>query len=219
MAILKRLIAWTSIALWSAPVMAKEHTPTAPIELTVSVFNDAGLPRNVLDAAKSRTTFIFSKANISVTWLDCGESPKSRADRGCSEIEFPEHLSLRLVRSLPAASEETFGQSFLDAEGVGSYAYVYAVALRSPSTAQYLREGELLGNVMAHEVGHLLLGLNSHSPFGLMAARWEPAQLQQAAKGHLLFSPGEADRIRSRYVWAVARARAGAARSPATVGD
>jgi hypothetical protein len=31
-----------------------------------------------------------------------------------------------------------------------------------------------LGHVMAHEIGHVLLGVNSHSAEGLMRAAWEP---------------------------------------------
>ena len=38
----------------------------------------------------------------------------------------------------------------------------------------------ILGHAAAHEIGHLLLGSNSHSPFGLMRARWSGQDLQNA---------------------------------------
>jgi hypothetical protein len=42
---------------------------------------------------------------------------------------------------------------------------------------QYLAKFEQgLGHVMAHEVGHLLLGTSSHTPTGLMIADWHPLE-------------------------------------------
>jgi hypothetical protein len=46
----------------------------------------------------------------------------------------------------------------------------------------------ILGCVIAHEVGHLLLGLNSHTSAGVMQPRWERKQVRQAMTGVLLFT-------------------------------
>jgi hypothetical protein len=50
----------------------------------------------------------------------------------------------------------------------------------------------MLGHVMAHEVGHLLLSLPGHTSKGIMIGPWEGKQLRQAAAGGLLFTPQEA---------------------------
>jgi hypothetical protein len=47
----------------------------------------------------------------------------------------------------------------------------------------------LLGDLMAHELGHLLLGPRSHSPRGIMCAIWGTQELRNAAQGALLFEP------------------------------
>jgi len=47
----------------------------------------------------------------------------------------------------------------------------------------------LLGHVMAHELGHLLLGSNSHSERDLMREMWWPDELRRAAIGKLFFTP------------------------------
>jgi len=60
-----------------------------------------------------------------------------------------------------------------------------------------------LGCVIAHEVGHLLLGMNSHSGSGVMQARWDRRQMSQAMWSLLLFTPEQSKRIRAE-----ARARA-----------
>jgi hypothetical protein len=54
----------------------------------------------------------------------------------------------------------------------------------------------ILGCMIAHEIGHLLLGPNSHSPSGVMQPRWEAKQVQQVLKGALVFNKQQAALIR-----------------------
>jgi hypothetical protein len=46
----------------------------------------------------------------------------------------------------------------------------------------------VLGHVMAHELGHLLLGSNAHSRQGIMCPNWHAGELRLASMGGLLFS-------------------------------
>ena len=57
---------------------------------------------------------------------------------------------------------------------------------------------QLLGHVMAHELGHLLLPHGAHSVAGVMRPEWDRAQVQAAAEGLLTFTPDQADLIRAR---------------------
>ena len=52
----------------------------------------------------------------------------------------------------------------------------------------------ILGCVIAHELGHLLLGSNSHSDEGIMQPRWDPNQVRQLMMGTLLFTPEQSKR-------------------------
>jgi hypothetical protein len=61
--------------------------------------------------------------------------------------------------------------------------------------------------VIAHELGHLLLGTASHSPTGLMSAVWQDPELQQAARTNLFFTGREGERMRFRFAAATARLR------------
>jgi hypothetical protein len=63
----------------------------------------------------------------------------------------------------------------------------------------------LLGSVIAHELGHLLLGEHSHSSGGLMQAHWRSEQLKRMEMGNLLFDATAAAQLRSRA--AILRAR------------
>ena len=60
------------------------------------------------------------------------------------------------------------------------------------------RDGErgiLMGHVIAHELGHLLLETPEHSVEGIMRARWGQSDLDRAAQGLLLFHPSQGPRM------------------------
>ena len=201
------------------PACANTKPQSTPVGLTLSVFNDAAIPRNVLSKAQDRASFILQKAGISLTWLNCGALLDSLSSLACRDISFPKHLSLRLVSTASGKTEDTFGQSYLDESDQGSYAYVYVRVLTSSNIAGTIDIGDLIGTVAAHEIGHLLLGRDSHSTQGLMSANWQPAELRQAAKGILLFDQGQANRIRSRCLSASTRGGQPAQFSRATAGN
>jgi hypothetical protein len=56
----------------------------------------------------------------------------------------------------------------------------------------------ILGFVIAHELGHLLLGTNSHATVGIMRANWKKSELSAAGKGLLGFSETQAETMRAR---------------------
>jgi hypothetical protein len=198
---------------------ARANPDLGSVSLTVSVFNDAAAPPEVLSVAQDRAVFIMRQAGISLAWLDCGTPGKRRPNSGCDTISFPQHLSVRLISQASPASPDTFGQSFQDAHGAGSYAVVYFRTLQASKAAKMVPVGELLGHVVAHELGHLLLGLHSHSATGLMSAMWQVPELYQAGHGNLFFTSEQADRMRSRYVVASAQRRKASEALPASSGN
>jgi hypothetical protein len=60
----------------------------------------------------------------------------------------------------------------------------------------------VLGYVLAHEIGHLLFGSNSHSVNGIMSPHWNGPELRRISEGNLLFLPDE-----SRMLWKRLRLR------------
>jgi len=185
------------------------------IRLAVSVFNDAEVPQNVLQVAQRRAETVLDGAGIVLTWLDCGTPGHWVQDIGCRDIAFPSHLSVRLARNGRHRTGDVFGESFLDDQGFGNYASVYVEPLAASKALDVVSEGDLLGYVVVHELGHLLLGLDSHSADGVMRGKWNFAALQQVARGTLIFSANEAERMRARYLLASARQKAAERRTAA----
>lgn len=58
----------------------------------------------------------------------------------------------------------------------------------------------VLGHVMAHELGHLVLGSNAHSRQGIMCPNWHRDELHLASTGSLLFSEEQALLMQERLI-------------------
>jgi hypothetical protein len=52
--------------------------------------------------------------------------------------------------------------------------------------------GVILGHIVAHEMGHLLLGVSSHSVNGIMHVPWKLKELEIIGEGRMAFMPAEA---------------------------
>jgi hypothetical protein len=168
-----------------------------PKTLILSVFNDASVPTEILAQGEARAAHILAQAGIQVEWLNCAAGDSHVPDQFeqpslCSRIGYPSHLSVRIVLTAQSVREDIFGEAFTGSEGRGTYVKLYYAHLAEPNAHLILGEGELLGCVIAHEVGHLLLGTDSHSREGIMRGRWEDTQLRQAGKGNLQFTPSQA---------------------------
>jgi hypothetical protein len=186
-------------------ISADDRAQSSAVNLTASVFNDAGVESSVWSQAQSRATEIMQRSGIALTWLDCGSPLSPRPDLNCSAISYPAHLSVRVVPKISPVKGDIFGQSFQDAAGEGNYVLVYYAGMKAFRSATAVPAGELLGCVIAHELGHLLLGTASHSPTGLMSAVWQDPELQQAVRHNLLFTRDEGERMRFRFAAATAR--------------
>jgi len=71
---------------------------------------------------------------------------------------------------------------------------------------------------MAHEIGHVLLGLNSHSSMGIMRGYWQAEEVSALERGRLLFSSQQSRAMRERLQAISARTMASAAESSGIAG-
>jgi hypothetical protein len=183
------------------PVAASAQPIQAtPVVLRVSLFDDAGVGAATLREAEREASRVFQRANIDVIWLQCPQNTLEQISLGrCSEASFPAHLHLRVVPRPRAAKISAVGMSFLSADGKGCYADLFYERVVELQMKTHTLTAIILGHAMAHELGHLLLGTNSHSRDGLMRAQWNRGDLAEAARGNLVFSPEESTRMRSRF--------------------
>jgi len=195
----------------------------ASARLTISVYNDAEVPVDVMGRAQEQAGRAFRHAGIEVTWLNCRVPAVSEeASRTCREAVFPEHLHLRIVRKSLGLKGETLGISFQGEDGSGCYADLFYEPMEQLQKSDGADIASLLGHVAAHEIGHLLLGNNSHAAAGIMHAHWTTEELASARVGGLAFLEKESRRMRARLATATQASKEGpstAARIPARTGD
>ena len=174
------------------------------LHLTVVAHIHAPIPEKDLATAERVASEIFQRAGVELSWVDC---PRTRqADQlnpACTAPLSTADIHLTWIPDLIEDSQ--MGMSVMGGAhptpppNRGQIAFIcYARAKRllpDPSDVE-LTLGQLLGHGIAHEIGHLLLGTNSHSPSGLMSARWSLKELRLAACGRLSFSRDQAVAIR-----------------------
>jgi len=196
------LIVWAVPFSTSSATLAAARTPDALApHVRLSVFNDAGIPADTLAQAATRATAILAQSGVELDWLDCGRpdpSDFSQHATPCSAVAWPHQLSVRILPRGRSIGADVFGEAFLDQSGSGAYSNVYYNNLAANREHALLSGGDMLGFVIAHEVGHLLLGSNSHSPSGLMQARWDSAALSSAFRHTLFFTSAQSATLRSR---------------------
>ncbi len=58
----------------------------------------------------------------------------------------------------------------------------------------------ILGLAVAHEIGHALMGTNTHSSRGIMRARWYPKDLQEESRYPAYFTEEQIDRMHRNWM-------------------
>jgi hypothetical protein len=172
-------------------------TMSLGLELTISVHDYADVPAWLLAPAEARASRIFRRAGLETVWLNC--RPRVEGAKACSIADGTHLVLLIIPHALRAQSinRNELGIALLDEMGSGYYAYAFYDRVRQLADLLGLRY-ELLGAVLAHEIGHLLLGLNAHSVGGIMSAHWQNKELLDISKGVLSFLPAQARTMRDR---------------------
>jgi hypothetical protein len=142
--------------------------------LTVRVYNNGGLPpAEVVAAAETTAGPLLSSTGIQVFFRFCGMPVP------CDGRLGPGDVIVRIIRAPAGVSDRAYGVAHvLPPDDRGWLASVFADRIAAGAERAGLAPRQLLGLVMAHEVGHLLLG-EAHSPTGLMSARWHDTVLRR----------------------------------------
>lgn len=160
--------------------VAAETSPT----LSVRLYNSSGASAADVLAASRVAAPILREAGVHVAFRMCA-SLRHGDDTPdpCAEPLRDSEIVVRVIpspRHSTLVSDHAFGVAYvIKASNRGWLATVYADRVATAASRVALEPGTLLGRVMAHEVGHLLLGTDYHSHTGLMRAEWTDALLHQ----------------------------------------
>ena len=152
----------------------------------VHVYNYAHFSDGLLGQAESEAERLFSRAGVDPVWVACPQSAECRATTG---------LTVNLV---PQSGVKAPGEWHEFGYAVHTTAWICAGSLQPVVASRVASWPAVLGYVMAHELGHLLLGENSHSPDGVMRRHFGVPEWTRAARGQIFFSAAEGEKMRDR---------------------
>jgi hypothetical protein len=173
---------WMLIAIVVTAVrIADAAVPEQHATLDLQMRSEVRVPAYVLKKSQDEVTRIFAGAGLAVRWTET--SPRVTVKIVAQVLGYDRATSpvMGVARRTPNGyTAQIFFRQVQD------FAYTYEVDL-----------GTMLGHVIAHEIGHLLLPANAHSPTGVMQPHWDKALARDAVRGSLTFTEAQAARIRA----------------------
>ena len=179
--------------LAAAAALAVALATTTPVTLSVRVYDFYGLSPEHRAEARAVAVETMKDAGVAMTWIDC-RGADDQVPATCLATLDDGEVVLR-IQDRTKRVAHILGSAVVRDEGPGVLASVYAGSVADRSAKSGVPLTTILGRVTAHEIGHLLLGSNSHRPTGLMRASWD---VRWRHPSEWRFSRDDAAAIRSR---------------------
>jgi hypothetical protein len=184
-----------SLALASNPIAVFAQAPALQVEVydyadmtPASVYKVLDLTQDILAGAGLSNRVILCRPNPVVS---CG------SQSGGTRL-----LVIRVARGGPKTGDSVLrpplGLSIAGPEG-GTYASVFFSRVKDAAAEANVPRDIVLAYAIAHEVGHLLLGADAHTPQGLMKATWGLAEYEAMYQRRLHFNEEQSHQLASRY--------------------
>jgi hypothetical protein len=162
------------------------------LKLTLVVYNYARVAGGTLTNAEDTAAEIFKHAGVELNWQDGFAYAAKRRDLLTPPPEDPATLVVKLQ---PESEASRYGvRSVCGGIGFESGAIIFVRRF----------DGTWLGYMMAHELGHILLGPNAHAIVGIMRGTLLPEDWDKAAQGTLGFTRSQNQQIQA---WIAKRGR------------
>jgi hypothetical protein len=166
-----------------ATMMAATPTAVPPISFAATVRLLVDVPGPELVAAKSVAERIYKAAGVSIVWRDPG-----------TKTTGEELTVIVLAQPIPerAGPSGEMGVATGTSRERTHIAYVFYNRVVAAAKEFSAPASHVLGHVIAHELGHLLLPPDAHTPIGVMHGQFDADDFHQIAAGQLLFTEEQA---------------------------
>jgi hypothetical protein len=216
----------TGVVLTATVFALSGRAAVIPDGVIIRVYDNAGVLAGDRARAISRAREILTRAELDVEFRDCVS--RTQLPAACATPPAPGELIVRLARGAKrpdpsrrhdsADVSRALGHSMIDtATGTGTLATIFIDRIEAMARQARTDRLAIVGRVMAHEIGHLLLGTNAHSKTGLMREIWTLAELTRNQAQDWMFSDAQSDRLREARLLG-RRATTAAARAGETPG-
>jgi len=159
--------------------------------IRILVTNKVGVPpTDVLVRAQSETARIYAAVGVRLGWTDLSpELPR---------LTMMIMSDSNLARQKGAA--DAVGAAPAADQGTGRVAYAFYVRIEALAQRHGIDVAKVLGIVVAHEIGHLLMARGAHSSAGILSGRWGKFEMDLVAAGLFGFTKEQAELIQRAAV-------------------
>jgi hypothetical protein len=177
-------------------IIAGAPAPGAETAVWVRLYDYAGVSSQTLGAAKADASAILLQAGVRVEWAECPlRQDDALKNAACRLPITAADLEIRILdRGMAKRTPTTrhcLGYALL-VPGANTIAGVFFHRALDLEKSNLATRSAILGAMMAHEIGHLLLERAGHSNTGIMRARWGDDDLKRIAKGRMWFTAEQA---------------------------
>ena len=170
--------------------------PHDMLSVTVRIHDYVGIPTACMTSAQENVKDLYAAIGVNTIWAETKQPGKSLEP---AAKYIPGELLINIVT--PAMSrrmgvaEHTLGVAAVTLLSGGKIAYLLFERIRHVALSSGGEAADILGLVIAHEMGHLLLPYGSHSENGLMRPSWRPEDFTLGSP-QPAFTQAQADGIR-----------------------
>src|SRR5262249_17262808 len=151
---------------------------TELITVNVVVKNRLGLNQHLLDRAQREATRIYADIGVTLVWEDIASTTAGSQTSDAHCMIPPTIMGLLdVMKGQQHPAPNLMGLATGTRLRRGTVAYVFYTRIQDFAWRYQIPVAQLLGLMVAHEIGHLLLPFNTHSPTGIMRAEWDRAHI------------------------------------------
>jgi hypothetical protein len=167
-------------------------------QLTLRIHDYARVGPKVLLRAQRLVSDSYGSIGVRTPWAETLHpfSDKDEPTDCCATEDLTIIVLTTRMAERTRFPKDAVGCAVVGRGGGGRVAYIRYDRVAASAIQADWDAGDFMALVVAHEVGHLLLPIGSHSPDGLMRGRWDVNDLRRTDPHTLSFTPRQAELIR-----------------------
>jgi len=195
----------TAFSIESAQLSAASQCPDNHPVVTVRIHDYVHLKSESLSNATEIVTQTYKRVGVGIEWMGTMRPDIDRTARAAAVEKSRVAVAQLTINILTPAmakrghiADGVLGFVAVPPEGgMGRIGYVVYERVREVAAGGGATESDILGVVIAHDIGRLILGAGSGTHAGLMNRQWDRRDLERVIPLALEFTPPEIDRIRT----------------------
>ena len=169
----------------------------------IRILDYAGITNDVIAYAQQRVSDIYQTIGVEIRWqvtyrplVQSSSVAKTLTEPSDFVIIVPSPDMSRHLK----VPKDAMGMAIVSSQGGGRIAYVLFHRVTLVAKTARSAVADILGMVIAHEIGHLMLPNGSHSDYGLMRADWSITELRRLRRPAVEFTSSQGAAILRRIL-------------------